>query len=344
MYEDHIDHRDEFEIIAVHDSSVKSFAELDEKLVKIRERLWNGRDLPFTVLLDLDSKTEDAYGIDRHPTSILIGPDGNIVGHVGVEAFEKKLTPLPAVAYLERARDRTFNVAWHLDSKVKISDLASYLSMRIGPEIELDTAGLDDTGLSADSPLPIAIAATGHSSRGLELLILEPLGLQLQPNKLDPTKLSLTKITNPAGRESFAESEDLDRRNATVRELLKSGIDSASKDKADEDKADEDNADEKTASDDASNARNIVRIEERSLFETIVLIERELGIPTAVDTSALANGTISADLKINGTLDTQQHWKSLRALLEENNLRASVKFGVLFIMPSEKSNAGSNGD
>ena len=49
LYQDHADYRDQFEVFAVHDKSVKSFAELDEKLPKIKEHYWQGKDLPFRV-------------------------------------------------------------------------------------------------------------------------------------------------------------------------------------------------------------------------------------------------------------------------------------------------------
>ena len=319
MYEDHFDDRGDFEIIAIHDSTVKSLAELDKKTARIQTKFWGGKKLPFTVLLDLDSQTEKTYGVDAHPTSILIGPDGNVVGHISLKTFEEKLTPLPASALLARARDQTFNVAWHLDSKVKVSDLASYLSKRIGCEIQLDTKGLDDAGYSGDSPLPIAVAATGHSIRGLELLILEPLGLELRANELDPSRLSLTKISNPEGRESFAESDDLRRRDAEISKFFDLQMDKGPGKK------------------ETSNDRTIIEIEGKSLFQTIVLIENEFGVPIAVDTSSLLDSSIPADLKINGTLDTNQKLDSLARLLEKHNLRGIVKFGVLLLVPIKKA-------
>ncbi len=52
-----------FEIIAIHDSSVDSFAELDEKLVAIKENYWKGESLPFPILIDKDGATEAAFGV-----------------------------------------------------------------------------------------------------------------------------------------------------------------------------------------------------------------------------------------------------------------------------------------
>src|SRR4029079_12949923 len=39
-------------IIAVHDDSVASIAEMDEKLAPIKKELWGGHDLPFLIALD----------------------------------------------------------------------------------------------------------------------------------------------------------------------------------------------------------------------------------------------------------------------------------------------------
>jgi thiol-disulfide isomerase/thioredoxin len=66
-------------VIAVHDKSVKSIAELDEKIAPVRQRRWFGRDLPFLVALDGEGATTAAFGITMFPTSLLIDRDGNVV-------------------------------------------------------------------------------------------------------------------------------------------------------------------------------------------------------------------------------------------------------------------------
>jgi RNA polymerase sigma factor (sigma-70 family) len=65
-------------VIAVHDKSVKSIAELDEKLARVRQQRWFGRDLPFLVAIDGDGATTAAFGIKTFPTSLLIDRDGNV--------------------------------------------------------------------------------------------------------------------------------------------------------------------------------------------------------------------------------------------------------------------------
>ncbi len=55
LYEDHAEHRDKFEVFAIHDKSVKSFAELDKKLAAIKKQHWQGKDLLFPILLDAEN-------------------------------------------------------------------------------------------------------------------------------------------------------------------------------------------------------------------------------------------------------------------------------------------------
>jgi len=71
-------------IIAVHDPSVSSIAEIDRLLAdaKVKERLWGGRDLPFLVALD-GGQTTRMYGIESFPTTLLINREGILVGKIG---------------------------------------------------------------------------------------------------------------------------------------------------------------------------------------------------------------------------------------------------------------------
>lgn len=115
FYEEHREHRHLFEIIAFHNASVKSFAELDAKLVDTRANLWRGRDLPFPTLLDDTGTTFKAYGIYWYPTSLLIDPEGKIVAKgAGFEGAESQLEKhLPAVPKAERVHRALDTLAWH---------------------------------------------------------------------------------------------------------------------------------------------------------------------------------------------------------------------------------------
>ncbi len=94
LYDEHKDLRDKFEIVAIHDSGVKTFAELDEKLVKIKKQYWEDKDLPFAVLIDDDNQTVKAYGVNWFPTSLLIDPQGKVVAGEAAEMLEAKLAEL----------------------------------------------------------------------------------------------------------------------------------------------------------------------------------------------------------------------------------------------------------
>jgi thiol-disulfide isomerase/thioredoxin len=86
-------------VIAVHDDSVESIEAMEKELTGYRERLWNGRDLPFLVALDGGGKTRipgseqesngattAEYGIKRFPTTLLIDRDGRVIKEIQLPA------------------------------------------------------------------------------------------------------------------------------------------------------------------------------------------------------------------------------------------------------------------
>ena len=99
FYEKHANLKDKFEIIAFHDGSVKTFEELDEKLEEkgTIEKRWDGKQLPFPVLLDSTAETvKKTYGISAFPTTVLINPEGELVemAHHPDELFKTMLKEL----------------------------------------------------------------------------------------------------------------------------------------------------------------------------------------------------------------------------------------------------------
>ncbi len=94
-------------VIAVHDDSVTSLEEMDRKLKDIKKRIWMGNDIDFPIALDgggetriegsdnsVKGATTAAYGIQSFPTTILIGPDGNVRGQFHAPSLEEKLKGL----------------------------------------------------------------------------------------------------------------------------------------------------------------------------------------------------------------------------------------------------------
>jgi beta-lactamase regulating signal transducer with metallopeptidase domain/thiol-disulfide isomerase/thioredoxin len=89
------------EFIALHDDSVDSPAALREQLDRLAREKWEGRSIPFTVLLDgggttaipgskLSARgaTTAAYGITAFPTTVLIDRDGKIAATIAPHDLE----------------------------------------------------------------------------------------------------------------------------------------------------------------------------------------------------------------------------------------------------------------
>lgn len=70
-------------VIAIHDDSADTIAQVDEQVAGARDRLWGGRDLPFLVALDGEGATTAAYDIHSFPTTLLIDREGRLVGEIG---------------------------------------------------------------------------------------------------------------------------------------------------------------------------------------------------------------------------------------------------------------------
>jgi alkyl hydroperoxide reductase subunit AhpC len=101
LYEKYASLRSKFEILAVHDARATSMEDMDQKLKEkeIVEKHWDGKQLPFPILLDSTGETEKKYGIVTHPTTLLIDPDGKLVhaGHHEVAGvLEEKLKSILA--------------------------------------------------------------------------------------------------------------------------------------------------------------------------------------------------------------------------------------------------------
>ncbi|HEY2588247.1 MAG TPA: TlpA disulfide reductase family protein [Tepidisphaeraceae bacterium] len=85
-------------IVAIHDDSVESIAEMDRKLQSVRKDLWGGRDLPFLIALDgggdkripgtgqfTRGATNAAYHVWLYPTTYLIGRDGTVLRSLRID-------------------------------------------------------------------------------------------------------------------------------------------------------------------------------------------------------------------------------------------------------------------
>jgi thiol-disulfide isomerase/thioredoxin len=79
-------------VIGIHNDVLDSVKELDKKLEDVREKYWDGRNIPFPVALDgggitgiegtertSEGATTAAYGIQSWPTTVLIDRNGTVV-------------------------------------------------------------------------------------------------------------------------------------------------------------------------------------------------------------------------------------------------------------------------
>jgi hypothetical protein len=183
FYEEHKDHRDKFEIIAFHDSTAKDFGELDKHLPDLREKFWRGRDLPFPILLDSTGKTIKTYDIHAFPTTLLIDPDGKLVGHASEEDLEKKLPPTPIGPRIARALDRGQGLSIREQSDEQVLNQAvAFLSRVSRIDIRLDKSRLNAAHIKADTRVPLAVTGLLSLRSWLELL-LDPLDLTYEQDE-----------------------------------------------------------------------------------------------------------------------------------------------------------------
>jgi protocatechuate 3,4-dioxygenase beta subunit/peroxiredoxin len=81
FYEDHQAQHDKFEVVAIcvdHNGELKSIADVDRALKPIVENVWNGKQLPFPILLDPSMTTLERFGVPGYQT-LLVDPEGRLV-------------------------------------------------------------------------------------------------------------------------------------------------------------------------------------------------------------------------------------------------------------------------
>jgi hypothetical protein len=190
FYEDHKADRDKFEILAFHDSQAANFAELDSKLEPIIKNAWSGRPLPFPILLDSTGETIEKFGISAFPTTLLIDPEGRLVGRAKEADLEKHLPPVPLAERLPKVLDRKLTVSI---SDATLKEACDIVSKAAKVPVALDPAALESAGLTPESKVPLKIAGL-ISTRSVFHLLLDAFGLDMA---LTPE--GLTIISGRAG-------------------------------------------------------------------------------------------------------------------------------------------------
>jgi thiol-disulfide isomerase/thioredoxin len=306
LYEDYAGQRDKFAILAIHERGVKSFAELDKKLPKIKDRYWQGKDLPFPILLDATGATAKLYGISAYPTHILIDPDGKLVGETEAAELTAKLPPLSAAKVWARQRDLQRNIFWSHSPGGTLTKYAEGLKRWTHCDVEFDANEIKAAGLTLDGPLPSVIVGGPITLRSIEDLTLGAHGLSVAP-LADGKTLLITKRQTASEPESY--SQKLHAKEISKRLDRGPTVDEQDKTKP-------------------------LEIKDQQLVDAIKLIVNEFNLPMALDGKAMLAGTLDPAAKVSGRIDPGHLRKSLTQLVEPLGLMIDVRLEVVFVTPA----------
>ncbi|HLJ93707.1 MAG TPA: TlpA disulfide reductase family protein [Gemmataceae bacterium] len=301
LYETHKEHRDQFEILAFHDATAKTFAELDPKLEGPKKTYWHGKDLPFPILLDSTGETLKTYEIRAFPTTILIDPEGKLVGESGEAELESKLPPLPIAVRLEKAMDR--NVVFFLNDPPL--DQAVQQLARLGRvDIRLDEASLKKSGIALDTKMPFKMQGSVSLRSALNLLLG---AYDLKLEKDDKGLIVTTGKAAPA--EGSALSEPQQACAQRIEKVL--------------------------------NNKKSFNLREKSLAEVAQYFERATGENFVLDPAARRTGLLDPKAMISATVTDLPLREGLHKLLEPVGLTIAIRDEVVVIVPKSKPSANS---
>ncbi len=310
LYNDHLDHRGTFEVLAIHDKSVKTFAELDQKLPPLKELYWQGRDLPFPVLLDATGATEKLFGVSGHPTSLLIDPDGKLVGAMHAADLEKKLPPVSAAKRWARHRAMSKAGFWSFEpARDTLKTLAETFQRRTGDTpIDLDPAALTAAGLTPDGPLPGLVAGgmPGVTIASIESLLLAPHGLAVVP---DANGKRLRITTRPAGYVDPPPTVSQVRREKDLSTRL----------------------DTKPGPGDGFGKAKPLKLDNVPLAEAVKLVGREYDLPVALDARAMLTKKLDPAAKVTGSVGPADLRIGLAKLIAPLGLTVVVRHEVVLV-------------
>jgi hypothetical protein len=299
-------------VLAIHDKSIKSLAELDQKVAKIKERYWQGKDLPFPQLLDGSGKTAELYGTDG-TGALLIDPDGKLVGAAMPADLEAKLPPLPAgklwARYRDVAKKWAYRLIWSLEpSHTTLNGIADRLKWGTGLDVELDAEAVKATGLTPDGPLPGAVFGGPITLRTIVELLLAPHGLGVTPSS-DGKKLLITRQRASAEAESYFQKQ-------RARELT-------------------DRLDRGSAAGSQAEAKPL-EIKDQPLLDAVKQVSEEFDLPVALDAQAMHRKQFDPQAKVSGRITPGDLRASLTKMLDPLGLTVEVRQEVVFVTPRSK--------
>jgi thiol-disulfide isomerase/thioredoxin len=82
FYEAHKTHRDRFEVVAICSevgTKIRTMADFDREMKPFVKAVWNGKELPFPLLLDNTPQSMENFGVEMFGTTLLIDPTGRLV-------------------------------------------------------------------------------------------------------------------------------------------------------------------------------------------------------------------------------------------------------------------------
>jgi thiol-disulfide isomerase/thioredoxin len=92
FYETHAKMRDRFEIVAVHSvEEGESFEAIRPAYDRLVKNAWQGKPLPFPLVFDSTGSTQKRWGIEAYPTTLLVDPNGRLVGLSNIEDLARRL-------------------------------------------------------------------------------------------------------------------------------------------------------------------------------------------------------------------------------------------------------------
>jgi thiol-disulfide isomerase/thioredoxin len=90
-YAAHAKDRSRFEIVAVYAPDGKSLAGIKTAYDTTVARAWDGKTPPFPLVFDSTGATHKRWGVEAYPTTLLIDPQGRLVGAATIDDLAKKL-------------------------------------------------------------------------------------------------------------------------------------------------------------------------------------------------------------------------------------------------------------
>ena len=183
----------QFEVVIVHPTA--SLAEFDREATGARSpSFWGGGPLPVPLAIDNDGATAKNYGGPRSDRSVLIRPDGTVVGAAEFADLAAQLAPAPAARAWDIALAEQSNFRFPLlgDKDTGWKHLTDEIRRATFCPVEIDRAAFKAAGLDPDGPVPTVGAGYLSSWKSVVGLLLEPHGLGVAPSP-DGAKLLLTK-------------------------------------------------------------------------------------------------------------------------------------------------------